>query len=49
MTCKPCEERRRALFDAWMAGKIAEAAGHVVKGAAEMVGLKGKEHGNRKD
>ena len=48
MTCKPCEERRRALFDAFMAGKMAEALGHAAKGAAELVGLKGKENGSGK-
>lgn len=40
MGCKECEERRRKLRQAILRGKIAEAAGHAVKGVAEMVGAK---------
>lgn len=43
MTCKACEERRQQMLDALLEGKIAAAAGHAVKGAAEMAGLKAKE------
>lgn len=43
MTCKACEERRQKVLDAILEGKIAAAAGHALKGAAEMVGLKPKE------
>ncbi|WIY54155.1 hypothetical protein O9Z70_06435 [Devosia sp. YIM 151766] len=42
MTCKECQERREAVVDAVLEGRIAAAAGHLVKGAAEMVGLKPK-------
>lgn len=37
MACIKCEERRRKLRDAILAGKIAEAAGHVVAGVKEML------------
>lgn len=40
--CPECEVRRKAVRDAWVNGRIAAAAGHVVKGAAEMAGLKRK-------
>lgn len=40
MGCKECEERRRKLREAILRGKIAEAAGHALKGAAEMVGAR---------
>lgn len=42
MSCKACTERREAVIDAALEGRIAAAAGHLVKGAAEMVGLKPK-------
>lgn len=45
--CTDCEARRKLARDAWVNGKIGEAAGHVAKGAAEMVGLKPKT-GERK-
>lgn len=40
--CADCEARGKLARDAWVKGKIGEAAGHVAKGAAEMVGLKPK-------
>ncbi len=40
--CTDCEARRKLARDAWVNGKIGEAAGHMAKGAAEMVGLKPK-------
>jgi predicted methyltransferase MtxX (methanogen marker protein 4) len=43
MTCEACNERRKQMLDALLEGKIAAAVGHAVKGAAEMVGLNGKE------
>ncbi len=43
--CADCEARRKLARDAWVKGKIGEAAGHVAKGAAEMVGLKPKTGG----
>ena len=45
MTCKACEERRQKVLDAILEGKIAAAAGHALKGAAEMVGIKAKAEG----
>lgn len=43
--CTDCEARRKLARYAWVKGKIGEAAGHVAKGAAEMVGLKPKTGG----
>lgn len=43
--CTDCEARRKLARDAWVKGKIGEAAGHVAKGAVEMVGLKPKTGG----
>lgn len=40
--CPDCEARRKLARDAWVKGKIGEAAGHIAKGAAEMVGMKTK-------
>lgn len=40
--CTDCEARRKLARDAWVKGKIGEAAGHIAKGAAEMVGMKTK-------
>ena len=42
MACKECRERREKLIDAALEGRLATAAGHLIKGAAEMVGLKPK-------
>lgn len=42
MSCKECIERREKLIDAVIEGRIAAAAGHALKGAAELVGLKAK-------
>lgn len=43
--CTDCEARRKLARDAWVTGKIGEAAGHLAKGAAEMAGLKPKTGG----
>ena len=43
MACQKCEERRRKLRDAIMRGKMGEAAGHVVAGVREMVGVVDEE------
>jgi len=43
--CTDCEARRKLARDAWVKGKIGEAAGHMAKGTAEMVGLKPKTGG----
>lgn len=43
MTCEPCEQRRRALFDAWQQQQIAEAVKQAALGAAELVGIKKKD------
>lgn len=40
--CKDCAERRKLARDAFLKAKFKEAAGHVVKGAAELVGAKPK-------
>lgn len=40
--CPECEARRKLIRDAWTNDFIARAAGHVLKGAAEIVGLKEK-------
>lgn len=42
MACKECAERREAVIDAVLEGRLLAAAGHVVTGAAEMVGIKPK-------
>lgn len=43
MACIGCEERRRALKDAILHGKLAEATGHTLAGFREMVGWKTEE------
>ncbi len=40
--CKECRERREAMVEAALQGRLLSAAGHAVTGAAEMVGLKPK-------
>lgn len=40
--CPDCEARQRLARDALYRAKVGEALGHVVKGAAELVGLKEK-------
>lgn len=40
--CPDCEARRKLARDALFEAKLRESAGHVIKGAAEMVGLKPK-------
>lgn len=40
MPCKPCQERRKAIMDAWLEGKIAEAVRETAKGVRDIV--KGK-------
>lgn len=42
MSCKECEERRRLAREALLRSAVGEAAVHVAKGAAEMVGIKKK-------
>jgi hypothetical protein len=42
MVCKECAERREKVIDAVLEGRLASAAGHLVTGAAEMVGIKPK-------
>lgn len=37
MTCPKCQERRKAVRDAWIAGRIAEAVREAAKGAVEVV------------
>lgn len=40
--CPDCKARQQLARDALYRAKVGEALGHVVKGAAEMVGLKDK-------
>jgi hypothetical protein len=40
MTCPTCAERRKAIMDAWLEGKIAEAVRETAKGVRDIV--KGK-------
>lgn len=40
--CADCEARRKMARDALLRAKLGEALGHVVKGAAEIVGVKEK-------
>lgn len=40
--CPDCAARRQLIRNAFLNAKIAEAIGHVAKGAAEIVGLKEK-------
>ena len=40
--CPECEARRKLARDALVKAKIGEALGHVVKGVAEMAGMKEK-------
>lgn len=40
--CADCEARRKMARDALMNAKLGEALGHVVAGAAEMIGIKEK-------
>lgn len=42
MNCKDCEARAELAREAWLKKNFAEAAGHVIKGAAEVFGLKEK-------
>ena len=44
--CKPCEERRAKLMQALSKRDAIEAARQAMLGAAEMVGVKGKEGDN---
>lgn len=43
MACAECLKRRNEMINAAIEGRILQAAGHLVKGAAEMAGLKDKE------
>lgn len=40
MACKECRERREAMVEAALQGRLLAAAGHAVTGAAEMLGIK---------
>ena len=40
--CTDCEARRKLARDAWLRANIGEAACHLIKGAAEAIGLKPK-------
>lgn len=40
--CKECRERREAMIEAALQGRLLAAAGQAITGAAEMVGLKHK-------
>ena len=42
MACTECRERREAMIEAALQGRLLAAAGHAVKGAAEFVGVKPK-------
>jgi len=42
MSCKECEERRRLAREALLRSAVGEAAVHVAKGVAELVGIKKK-------
>lgn len=42
MLCKECENRRKLARDALLRSATGEAVGHVIKGVAEMTGLKKK-------
>lgn len=42
MTCQKCAERRQAVRDAWIAGRIAEAVKEAAKGAVDLVKGVGK-------
>jgi len=44
--CPDCEARRKAIRDAWVNKKIAEAVKQAAKGAAEASGLKKKTGAN---
>jgi hypothetical protein len=48
VTCTTCQERRKAIMDAWLEGKIAEAVRETAKGVRDIVkgvGKKEKEDG----
>lgn len=42
MSCENCTARQKLMREAYERAKLAKAAGHAAKGAAEMVGLKKK-------
>lgn len=42
MSCKECSERRKLAREALFRAAVGEATTHVLKGAAELVGLKEK-------
>lgn len=42
MTCKPCEDRRKGLYEALSKADAIKAAEHMMKGLAEMIGVKKK-------
>lgn len=43
MLCKDCAARREMARKALIEGKIAEAARQIIKGAAQMVGIRKKQ------
>lgn len=43
MTCKTCQDRRAKLVEALSKADAIKAAEHMMKGLAEMVGVKKKE------
>ncbi len=47
--CADCEARRKMARDALINARFGEALGHVVKGAAEMVGVKEKTGATERD
>lgn len=42
MTCKPCQDRRNGLKEALRKADAIKAAEHMMKGLAEMAGIKKK-------
>lgn len=42
MACKECRERREAMIEAALQGRLLAAAGQAATGLAEMTGLKPK-------
>ena len=46
MTCRACAERQKRVRDAFLRGKMIEAAKQAAIGAAEMAGVKRKGGGD---
>lgn len=49
MACKECQERREAVIDSVLQGRLLSAAGHVVTGAVEMVKPKPRKTAKAED